>query len=243
VNETRSPSTEDFAAAASRAAHLSHDAPNVPFVDPATALGEILFGLVMTLTFTLTAGMIIESEGRDGARELLIAIIGCNIAWGVIDAALYMAGELLDRGRLRKLGLAIRVEPDPSRAADLVEHELSPLLGDVLAPADGRSLYLRIAQNLRQRSQQTLRVTRDDWMGALMSFILVVVSSLPAALPFLIFDNTRFALRVSNAILVAGLFLSGYWWSKYTLGRPWLVGLSFLGVGMLLVIVAIALGG
>jgi hypothetical protein len=55
------------------------------YVDPATSLGEILFGLIMTLTFTLGAGIIIEDEGREGARELLIAVIGCNIAWGVID--------------------------------------------------------------------------------------------------------------------------------------------------------------
>ena len=52
------------------------------YLDPATSLGEILFGLIMTLTFTLGAGLIIEEEGREGARQLLIATIGCNIALG-----------------------------------------------------------------------------------------------------------------------------------------------------------------
>lgn len=242
MNEIRSSTPNEFANSAEASVSV-HRGPAVPFVDPATALGEVLFGLVMTLTFTLTAGMIIEEEGRAGARELLIAVIGCNIAWGIIDGALYMAGELLDRGRLRKLGLAIRSAPHSPAAAHLVAEELNPLIGDVLAPSESQSLYARIAENLRQRSQQTVRVTRDDWMGAFMSFVLVVISSLPAALPFLIFDNARFALRISNAILVLGLFLTGYWWSKYTLGQPWLVGLSFLSAGMLLVLVAIALGG
>jgi hypothetical protein len=240
VNEINSVVTDRVAGTADLA---SHRGPVVPFIDPATALGEVLFGLVMTLTFTLTAGIIIESEGRTAARELLVAVIGCNVAWGIIDAALYMAGELLDRGRLRKLGLAIRMAPSAPAAAHLVAEELTPLLGEVLTPADSQSLYGRIAENVRQRSQQAVRVTREDWLGALMSFLLVVISSLPAALPFLIFDNARFALRISNAVLVVGLFLTGYWWSKYTLGRPLWVGLSFLSVGMALVLIAIALGG
>ncbi len=86
------------------------------YLDPATSLAEILFGLIMTLTFTLGAGIIIDDEGREGARELLIAVIGCNIAWGVIDGALYLVNEWFDRGRLRRLGLAIREAPDAGAA-------------------------------------------------------------------------------------------------------------------------------
>jgi hypothetical protein len=51
-------------------------------------MGEILFGLIMTLTFTLAAGIVIQEEGRAGAREMLIGILGCNLAWGIIDGVL-----------------------------------------------------------------------------------------------------------------------------------------------------------
>ncbi len=50
------------------------------YLDPASSLGEVLYGLIMTLTFTLGAGIIVENQGREGAHELLIAVIGCNIA-------------------------------------------------------------------------------------------------------------------------------------------------------------------
>ncbi len=50
------------------------------FLDPGTSPGEVLFGLIMTLTFTLGAGLMIQEEGREGAHLLLIALIGCNIA-------------------------------------------------------------------------------------------------------------------------------------------------------------------
>src|SRR6185312_3742025 len=51
--------------------------------------GEILFGLIMTLTVTLSAGLAAD-EGRAGVRQLLAAAIGCNLAWGIIDAVMYV---------------------------------------------------------------------------------------------------------------------------------------------------------
>jgi hypothetical protein len=217
--------------------HLAH-------LDPATALSEVLFGLIMTLTFTLSAGLIIEDEGRAGARELLIAVIGCNIAWGIIDAALYLAGELFNRGRLRKLGYAIRQAPSHAAAIAHVSAELDPLLTEALKPNDREVLYERVVDNVKSKPHgDVVRITREDWKGAFASFWLVLLSSVPAATPFLLIDDARLALRISNGLLLALLFLTGYWWSRYTLGKPWLVGSAFLTAGSVLVIAAIALGG
>ena len=213
------------------------------YVDPVTSLGEILFGLIMTLTFTLGAGIIIEEEGREGARQLLIAVIGCNIAWGIIDGALYLVGELFDRGRLRRLGRSIRGAPTGEAASALVASELDGLLAEITSPADRDALYRRIAENLRSKPGAPNPVTRDDLLGAFMSFMLVVISSVPAAIPFMFMDNAHLALRVSNAILLALLFVTGYWWARYTLGKPWLAGFAFLAGGTGLVLAAIALGG
>lgn len=69
-------------------------------------MGEVLFGLIMTLTFTLGAGFVIEEEGRAGAREILVGIVGIvgrNLAWGIIDGVLFVLGNVLERGRLRRL--------------------------------------------------------------------------------------------------------------------------------------------
>jgi VIT family len=213
------------------------------YLDPATSMAEVLFGLIMTLTFTLGAGLIMEEEGRTGARELLIAVLGCNIAWGVIDAALYLAGELLDRGRLRRLGAAIRAAQDERTATQIVESELSPLLSDVLGATERDELYARIAANVKARPIQKTRISREDWLGAFTSFWLVVVTTFPAAVPFMVIDDPRLALRVSNGVLLVLLFVTGYWWARHTLSRPWLVGTVFLVIGMALVLAAIALGG
>lgn len=213
------------------------------FVDPATSLGEILFGLIMTLTFTLGAGIIIEDEGREGARQLLIAVIGCNIAWGIIDGALYIVGQLFGRGRLRRIGRMIRQSPTRTRAEALVADELDDLLGGITSDAERAALYQRIVENVHAKPPTASSVTKDDITGALMSCLLVIVTSIPAAIPFLVLDDARFALRVSNAILLVLLFATGYSWSRHTLGKPWIVGFSFLTGGIVLVLVAIALGG
>ncbi|HEX2493518.1 MAG TPA: hypothetical protein VHK24_07055, partial [Steroidobacter sp.] len=142
------------------------------YLDPATSLAEILFGLIMTLTFTLGAGLIIEDEGREGARQLLIAVIGCNVAWGIIDGALYLVGQLFDRGRLRRLGRAIRRAPDRSAATELAAAELEPLLSDVLSPSDARALYARVADNVITKPAKAATITKDDWLGAAASFWL-----------------------------------------------------------------------
>jgi VIT family len=213
------------------------------YLDPASSLGEVMFGLIMTLTFTLAAGVIIEDEGREGARQLLIAIIGCNIAWGIIDGALYMMGELFGRGRLRNVGRMVREESDDRAAEALVAGEVNELLEPVTTDAERSDLYRRIVRNIRSMPGRTTGITKADILGALASFWLVFLASLPAAIPFLFMDDARLALRVSNAILVLLLFFIGYRWSRYTLGKPWLVGLCFLIIGIVLVAIAIPLGG
>jgi hypothetical protein len=214
------------------------------YIDPGTSLSEVLFGLIMTLTFTLGAGIIIQEEGREGARQLLIATIGCNIAWGIIDGALFLVGQLFDRGRLRFLGQAVRQASNAGDAAELVAGELDEMLGPVTTEAERNGLYGRIAENLRSKDPAARnKLAKADVMGAWASFWLVFLTSVPAAIPFLLIDEAHLALRVSNAVLLMLLFATGYWWARFTLGKPWLVGLCFLVGGVGLVTVAIALGG
>lgn len=214
------------------------------YLDPATSMGEVLFGLIMTLTFTLGAGLIIEEEGREGARQLLIATIGCNIAWGIIDGALYLAGQLFDRGRLRKLAAIVHEAANDNIASEVVADELDGVLAQVTTEPERRDLYGRIARNIRSAPVRASEgVTRADWLGALASFWLVFLASLPAAVPFMLMDDAMQALRMSNVVLLALLFFTGYRWAKYTLGHPWVVGLCFLVGGIAMVWTAIMLGG
>ena len=71
------------------------------YLDPASRLGEILFGMIMILTVTLTAGLKV-SDGKAGVRQLLFAAVGSNVAWGLIDAVMYIVNSMIvRRGKIR----------------------------------------------------------------------------------------------------------------------------------------------
>jgi hypothetical protein len=212
-------------------------------LDPGERLGEILFGLVMVLTFTLTAGLTV-TEGREGVRSLLASAIGCNIAWGIIDGVFYVMGGLFHRGRKLRLASAVQAAADEGTAAAAVAAELDPTLAEVSSKEERQRLYRDIVRVVRRLETPRVRITREDLMGALASFWLVVLSTIPAAVPFLIFrDQPRFALRVSNGLLVALIFLVGFRWARYTGGSGWKTGAALSLVGIALVAVAVALGG
>ena len=50
-------------------------------------------------------------------------------------------------------------------------------------------------------------------------------------------------LRVSNFLLVGLLFLVGYRWARFTDASPWRVAFGLTSIGLVLVAIAIALGG
>src|SRR5262245_26553319 len=93
------------------------------YLDPASRLGEILFGLIMVLTVTLAAGLTVADE-KAAARELLLAAIGCNVAWGFIDAAMYLMNSITERSIRVRLIRRIQAEPDRDSALELVREEV-----------------------------------------------------------------------------------------------------------------------
>jgi len=213
------------------------------YLDPGSRMGEILFGLIMTLTFTLGAGMVIQEQGKPGAREMLVAILGCNLAWGVIDGTFHVLGQMFERGRMLRLRLKVRGIGSPDEARELVADELDELLTRVTAEEQRRSLYDTIVQRMRSDPLPLNRLRKEDIFGGIAAGLLVFACSLPAALPFFFIDDPRLALRVSNILLLGLLFYVGYRFARDTMARPWLTGVVFLLVGVVLVGATIALGG
>ena len=70
-----------------------------------------------------------------------------------------------------------------------------------------------------------------------------IVCSPSVVIPFIFMQNVGPALRVSNAIAIAMLFLTGYAFGSLTGHRPWLVGIAMVALGSSLVGMTIALGG
>jgi hypothetical protein len=207
-------------------------------LDPVERLSEVLFGLIMALTFT--GSIHAASDGEEEIRTVLVGAIGCNLAWGIVDAVMYLMTDLVTRGRVRRALQGVR------RAATAREAE--PILSDVLPsgvvhamkPADFEALHGWL---LRQPEPRMGALSRGALRCAVGVFLLVTISTFPVVVPFLLFDDAVAALRVSHAIALAMLFLIGFALGKYSGLRPVATGISMLMIGVVLAAVALALGG
>jgi VIT1/CCC1 family predicted Fe2+/Mn2+ transporter len=210
-------------------------------IEPGEQVGELLFGLIMVLTFTLGAG--IGLADRDETRALLLAVLGCNTAWGIIDAALYLMGRVSSRGRLHHLVKSIQATPSEERARALVARELDQRLPPVILPPMREALDAHVLEQVRELRPERNRVTGEDLLAAFAVFWLVFLTALPAVVPFLLMQDPQLAMRASNAVLITVLFGVGWAWAGYTGAGRWRTALFMALLGVALVLVAIALGG
>src|SRR5437762_8443838 len=152
------------------------------YLDPSSRLGEVLFGLIMVLTVTLTAGLSV-AEGKEGVRQLLLAAIGCNVAWGLIDAVMYIMNCVTVRNEKIRLIEAVQHAPNANSALNLVRDGIEPELQDLLDPHDAEKMNLAVLKHIAHVRISRTKVSKDDVYGAVACFCLVFISCLPAALP------------------------------------------------------------
>jgi len=208
-------------------------------LDPLERFGEIVFGLIMVLTFT--GSLSVATAGRQEIRTMLVGAIGCNVAWGIVDAVMYLLGGLAERGRGLLVLKAIRQAGDAGRVRALIADALPPVLASALRPADFELLRERLATAPDLPAHRLL--TKESLRGAAGVFLLVFLSTFPVVTPFLAMSNAVPALRVSNAIAVALLFVAGYAFGRITGRRPVMAGIVMVVFGSVLVGLTIALGG
>src|SRR5258705_9158876 len=103
-------------------------------LDPIDRVSEVLFGLIMVLTFT--GSLSVAEAGRDDIRTMLIGALGCNIAWGIIDGVLYLMGCLAEKNRDLRAFRAVRKAADPQRAQRLTADALPSVFAATLQPAE-----------------------------------------------------------------------------------------------------------
>ena len=210
-----------------------------PVLEPMERISEILFGLVMVLT--LTCSISVARAGRQEVRTVLLEALGCNLAWGIIDAVFYLLACFSERGRGIVALRAVRNAPDRAEAYRIIADAMPRLLASVLSPSEFELIRQRLSVLPEQPSRP--RLTKDNWLGALAVFLLVFLSTLPVVIPFIFIDQALVALRVSNAIAILMLFLTGYAFGRYAGHRPWRMAFSMIVVGAALVGITRALGG
>ena len=218
---------------------MRDQATHARVLDPSARIAEVLFGLIMVLTFT--GSLSIAEAGREDVRAMLIGALGCNIAWGVIDGVLYLMACLAERGRNLTITHAIRQATDPAQAHRVLAEALPPVLVSVLQPDELESVRQRLLA--LPEPPKRAQLSASDWWGASGVFLLVFLSTFPVAVPFMVMHSVVGAVRVSNGVAIAMLFAAGLAYGRLVGWVPWMFGISMVALGVVLVTLTIALGG
>ena len=210
-----------------------------PILNPVDRVCELCFGLFMALTFVGAVKAV--TAGADEGYKMFFAALGCNLAWGLADAVMYLVRTLADRGQRLKLAQAVKREQDQAVAVRVLRDALPEKLEPLVEDADLERIRARLATATTLPPRANLG--RGDFVGALGIFLLVVLGTFPVALPFLVIKDVTTALIASRVLTLAILFVAGCALGRYTGAGAVKAGFAMIGLGILLTMAIIALGG
>jgi len=208
-------------------------------LDPLERSSEVLFGLIMVLGFTSTVSAV--HSGRPEIRTMIVGALGCNLAWGLVDAIMYLMASLGEKGH----GLATLNAVRSARSAKEAHRAIRSGLPEVLAKCMDESQVEQLrVELLRLSAPARARLTADDWRGAAGVFLLVFLSTFPVVLPFIFSPNhVSRALRISNLVAIIMLAITGYSYGRYSGEQKWIWALSMVLLGAAMVALTVKLGG
>lgn len=206
-------------------------------LDPIDRISEILFGLIMALTFTCT----ISVAGETDVRSMLVAAIGCNIAWGLVDAVMSLLMKLTENGHNLRIFNFIRHTKNIQKAHTYIANALPPVIAKVLEQDELELIRQKLLK--LQEVPKVIRLKIIDFRMALGIFLLVFLSTFPVALPFFFMEDVKIALRTSNLVAIMMMFLCGWFLGKYSGRNKLIMGITMCTIGTALLLITIALGG
>ena len=210
-----------------------------PVLSPIDRVSELLFGLFMALTFV--GAVSVAEAGQDEIRKMFAAALGCNLAWGLVDAVMYLVRTVTDRGRSLTLVRSVRAAADAETGRRLIESSLSRGGASLVSEAEIEAIRGRIVARTSVPARPALHW--NDLLAAVGIFLIVVASTFPVVLPFLLIQDVATAKFASRAIALAMLFFGGLALGRFAGYGSWKAGLLMAGLGTALVAAIRALGG
>ena len=210
-----------------------------PILSPVDRVSEMLFGLYMALTFV--GAVSIAESGRAEIQEMLAAALGCNLAWGLVDAVMYLVRTITNRGKSLTLIRSVRGAADVETGRAVIKNSLSKVVGSLVTDTEIEAIRARVVALSSVPQRPSLKF--DDLLAAVVVFLLVVAATFPVALPFVMTDDVGLAKTASRVIALTMLFFGGLALGRYAGYGSWKVGFMMAGLGAALVAAVMALGG
>jgi chorismate mutase len=211
------------------------------YLTPSERLSQALYGLILVLT-VISAIEITISKQQQSASTLLTAALGTCIAWGMVDAVIYVLTGIHERNHHVRFVSRVK-NKSKKEAIDQIEDELDDSLIGVLEKEEKDRIAEQIFLTVNHAVPKRQHVKKDDVLGGIASFLISFIVVLPTMVPFVLDIKLALAIRLSNVIAVMMLFIVGF----VSGGREgmnrirWALTITILGV--VIVLVTILLGG
>ena len=209
----------------------------LPVLDTVERVSEMCFGLFMALTFV---GAVFATTDTQDGRTMFYTALGCNVAWGMVDAVMYLVRTITNRGKTLSIARAVRAAPNAESGVAVLRTGMPPPWDELTSDAELLAIRGRVlAAQLPGRPQLNAR----DLAGAVGIFLIVVGSTFPVALPFVVMADVRDALVVSRTLTLTMLFFGGLALGRFAGYGTWRSGVAMVALGGALTAAIIALGG
>jgi hypothetical protein len=220
------------------------------FVAPIDALTAAIYSILIVLTFTLAFTVIKRWPGYNQpipegfGSELFFAVLGAAVAWALIDGLMLALLSVLARGEKHRFLQALQAADSDEEAVEVIADEFDFVLEPIASEQKRYLLYGDVLEHLRDSQPRPVGFQREDFVEGLGAALVAIVAAMPALLPlWLLRAEPLAALRAANIVSFIILFFLGYRWGRYTGANPWKVGALLVMAGVLLMAIAIPLGG
>jgi hypothetical protein len=220
------------------------------FVAPIDALTAAIYSILIVLTFTLAFTVIKRWPGYNQpipegfGTELFFAVLGAAVAWALIDGLMLALLSVLERGEKHRFLQALQAADSDEQAVEVIADEFDFVLEPIASEQKRYLLYADVLEHLRDSQPRPVGFQREDFVEALGTALLAMIAVIPSLLALWLWrEDVLTALRVSNIVSFLILFVLGYRWGRYTGANPWKIGALLVLAGVLLMAIAIPLGG
>ena len=219
------------------------------YLYPHERLVEILYGLVIALTIT-SAIRVVTGGGTLNINLMAETSLGAGVAWGIIDAMLYILVVIFQKHRYTRIASRISSAKDESEALSAIQDDLEDSLVGTLDAEDQKSVY-RLVLHAQRRSSKAgythqpkfIVIAREDIFGAFQVFLAMLMATLVVIVPLWLIEPPHLAVLASNIVAFIALFTVGYTWARHTNIRKTLFGVVLVTLGVAIVGISLALGG
>lgn len=220
------------------------------FLTPIDALTAAIYSILIVLTFTLTFTVIKRWPGYNQpipegfSTELFYAVLGASVAWALIDGLMLALLSLLERSEKHRFLQALQAADSDEDSLAVIADEFDFVLEPIASETKRHQLYADVLEHLRDSQPRPVGFQREDFIEALGTALVAMLAVLPSLLPlWLLRDDPLAALRGANIVSFVMLFILGYRWGVYTGANRWRTGLLLPSFGLVLMAIAIPLGG